>query len=208
MSGIFDRYYKRYDSWYTKNKFAYLSELEALKKVIPPNGKGLEIGVGTGRFASSLGIKYGIDPSKNMLKIAQKRGVNVRQGWGEKLPFARSTFDYIVIIITICFVKNPYKVLAQARRVLKRNCKIIIGIIDKNSFLGKFYRSKKSVFYTRANFFGIRELAGLMKVAGFRHLSYYQTIYALPHKIISVEKPKKGFGEGGFVVISGKKEGF
>jgi len=58
---IFDRYYKRYDNWYEKNKFAYLSELKTVRKVLPRKGKGLEIGVGTGRFAAALGISTGID---------------------------------------------------------------------------------------------------------------------------------------------------
>jgi len=77
---IFDKYYKKYDLWYERNRFAYLSELEAIKKVLPKKGKGLEIGVGTARFAKPLGIKYGIDPSKKMLEIAKKKGVNVRLG--------------------------------------------------------------------------------------------------------------------------------
>jgi len=54
---IFDIYPKEYDNWYEENKFAYLSEIEALKKVIPEKGEGLEIGVGTGRFAQPLRIK-------------------------------------------------------------------------------------------------------------------------------------------------------
>ncbi len=87
MKNIFERYYKKYDAWYERNKFAYLCEIAALKKVIPKSGKGLEVGVGTGRFASSLGIKNGIDTSANMLKIARKRGIKVRQARAEKLPF-------------------------------------------------------------------------------------------------------------------------
>ncbi len=35
MSDFFDKHYKRYDVWYNKNKLAYLSELEAAKKVLP-----------------------------------------------------------------------------------------------------------------------------------------------------------------------------
>ncbi len=205
MRTIFDRYYRKYDAWYDRNKFAYLSELEALKKVVPKKGRGLEIGVGTGRFASVLGIEYGIDPSKNMLKIARKRGMDVRLGKGERVPFADSTFDYIVIIITLCFVKNPGKVLTEAKRVLKNGGKIIVGIIDKDSFLGRFYQSKKSVFYKQANFFGVRELADLLKVTGFSRISYYQTIYKLPNKMNSVERPRLGYGKGGFVVIRAHK---
>ena len=43
---LFDRYYKRYDGWYKKNKFAYLSEVAAIKRILPKGGRGLEIGVG------------------------------------------------------------------------------------------------------------------------------------------------------------------
>jgi len=205
MRSVFDRYYKRYDAWYDKNKFAYLSELEVIKKVLPKRGRGLEIGVGTGRFAVPLGIKYGIDPSKKMLEIAEKRGVKVHLGSGEKLHFKNSSFDYVAIIITLCFVKDPVKVLSEARRVLKKNGKIIIGIVDRESFLGKFYPKKKSVFYKQADFFGIQELADLLKIIGFNRISYYQTIYKLPDKINSIQKVKKGFGSGGFVVISAYK---
>lgn len=207
MSSVFDKYYKRYDAWFDLNKFVYLSELRALKKALPDRGKGLEIGVGTGRFAAELGIKFGIDPSKEMLEIARKRGINGRLGKGEKLPFKNSVFDYALIMATLCFVKRPRKVLAEARRVLKKKGRIIIGIIDRDSFLGKFYRKKKSVFYKKANFFGVRETADLLDKIGFSRISYYQTLYKMPDEIKSVQKPKKGFGKGAFVVFSAYKTG-
>jgi len=205
MSDIFDEYYKKYDAWYDRHKFAFLSELEAIKKVFPRSEKGLEIGVGTGRFAAALGIKWGIDSSPRMLDIAQERGINVRMAFGEDMPFLNESFDYVVIIITLCFVENPGRVLEEAYRVLEKNGKIIIGIVDKESFLGKVYRKKKSVFYKQARFLSVNEVTGLLKETGFVDLSYYQTISILPDKMDSVEKPRKGFGKGGFVVISGIK---
>jgi len=205
MSDIFDKYYKKYDAWYDRHKFAYLSEIAALKKVVPKKGEGLEIGVGTGRFASRLGIKYGVDPSENMLKISKKRGIDVRHAQGERLSFDSSIFDYVAIIITLCFVKDPIKVLIEAKRVLKNRGKIIVGIINKDSFLGNFYQRKKSLFYRQAHFFGVKEVADLLKMSGFGRISYYQTIYKFPDEMNSVEKPRKGFGRGGFVVISGEK---
>jgi len=206
MSDVFDKHYKKYDVWYDKHKFAFLSELEAIRKVLPRNEKGLEIGVGTGRFASRLGIKYGVDPSENMLKIAKKRGIDVHRAQGERLPFDSSALDYIAIIITLCFVKDPVKVLIEAKRVLKKRGKVIIGIIDKDSFLGRFYQRGKSPFYRQAHFFGVKEVANFLKMTDFGRISYYQTIYKFPDKMNSVEKPKKGFGEGGFVVVSAKKK--
>lgn len=206
MMNVFDRYYKKYDEWYDKNRFAYLSEIEAVKKVLPRQGKGLEIGVGTGRFAAPLGIAIGVDPSRNMIDIAEKRGVNVHRGVGEDLPFFDDTFDYAAIIITICFVRDPAKVLREARRVLKRNGRLIIGIIDKDSLLGRHYQKKKSTFYRKANFFGVREMADLLEKQGFGSSDYYQTVFGLPNEIRSVQKPKKGFGKGGFVVIVASKK--
>jgi ubiquinone/menaquinone biosynthesis C-methylase UbiE len=207
MSDIFDKYYKKYDAWYDRHKFAYLSEIGALKKVVPKKGEGLEIGVGTGRFASRLGIKYGVDPSENMLKIAKKRGIEVHRAKGERLPFDSPAFDYIAIIITLCFVKDPIKVLVETKRVLKDRGRVIVGIIDKDSFLGRFYQGKKSLFYRQAHFFGVKEVTDLLKMSGFSKISYFQTLYKLPDEMISVDKPKKGFGKGGFVVISGIKRG-
>jgi len=202
---VFDHYYKRYDAWYDKNKYVYLSELEALKKSLPKFGRGLEIGVGTGRFACVLGIAVGIDPSAKMIEAAIQRGANARRGFGENLSFGEEAFDYVAIIATLCFVRNPLKVLQEAQRVLKKNGKIIIGIIDKESFLGSFYQRKKSVFYKKANFFSVKEVAKLLIDSKFKQINYRQTLFGPLDKINLIQKPRRGFGEGGFVVISGKK---
>ena len=87
----------------------------------------------------------------------------------------------------------------------KKKGKIIVGIIDRNSFLGKFYQKKKSVFYKQANFFAVKEVEVLLREKGFTRFSYYQTLFKLPDEITTIEKPKKGFGRGGFVVICAEK---
>lgn len=205
MNSVFNKYYKNYDLWYETHKFAFMSELEAIRKVFPKSGRSLEIGVGTGRFAAALKVTIGIDPSPNMLRLAEKRGLNVYRGFGENIPFLHSAFDCVAVIITLCFVENPNKVIEEAARVLKKNGSIIIGIVDKDSFLGRFYRRKKSVFYKQVKFFSVKEVTDLLKGTGFTSFSYYQTISILPDKMNSIEKPSKGFGKGGFVVISAKK---
>ena len=205
MKNIFDQYWRRYDAWYDKHKFAYFSEVEAIKKVLPRKGNGLEVGVGTGRFASVLGIHYGIDPSGKMAKLAQNRGIKIKIGNGENLPYRDEEFDYILIAITICFVKEPEKVICEANRVLANNGKIMLGIVDKNSFLGKFYQEKKSLFYKEVTFFSVKEIIKLLKNNKFGNFSFYQTIFNLPEEIKTIEAPLKGYGKGGFVVIAGEK---
>ena len=42
MKTIFDHYYKKYDAWYDRNKFAYLSELKAVREVLKESGRVLK----------------------------------------------------------------------------------------------------------------------------------------------------------------------
>ncbi len=101
---IFDKYFGHYDEWFELNKLVYLSELNILKKVLPDKKRGLEIGVGSGRFAAPLKIKVGIDPSRNMLRLAKLRGVEVCLAKGEYLPFKDEAFEYAALIVTLCFL--------------------------------------------------------------------------------------------------------
>jgi ubiquinone/menaquinone biosynthesis C-methylase UbiE len=204
MKNIFNEHYKRYDAWYDKNEPAYLSEIKALKKVVPRTGSGLEIGVGTGRFAVALDIGHGVEPSDNMAELARNRGIAVEIAYGEELPFCDERFDYVAIIIALCFVHNPHKVLEESRRVLKKNGKLIIGIVDKDSFLGKRYKKKKSIFYTDAHLFSVCEVTALVQKSKFNVLSYWQTLCE-PQELSVVQEPIKGFGQGGFVVIECQK---
>jgi len=205
IKSVFDRRYRRYDAWYDRNRFAYLSELKAIRKVLPKKGIGLEIGVGTGRFAQALGIKYGIDPSGNMMRLARKRGVTVRRGYGENLPYDDKSFDYAALIITICFVRDPARVLKDAYRVLRKRGKMIIGFVDSDSFLGKYYRGKKSPFYKGAVFFNTDKIIRLLRRSGFIKFACYQTLYDIPSAIEHVQKPIKGSGRGGFVVVRAER---
>ncbi|MBD3264496.1 MAG: methyltransferase domain-containing protein [Candidatus Omnitrophica bacterium] len=208
MNNIFDRNWVRYDDWYHRNEFVYTSEIEAIKRVLPSKGEGLEIGVGTGRFASPLGVKFGIDSSYNMIKVARKRGVKVAVARAEALPFKNEYFDYLLAVVTLSFVSDPERVLKEAGRVLKKEGYFVAGIIDKNSFLGKFYLTKKSIFYSQATLLGIEDVNNLLKSCGFSAPAYYQTIFDIPEKIRSPEKTEEGFGKGGFVVFASKKLSF
>lgn len=207
-SSPFDVYYEEYDEWYERNRFAYLSELKALEGEIPRDKRGLEVGIGTGRFAEPLGVSFGVDPSINMLKVAKERGAEVIQGRGEELPFYDCVFDYVLMVITICFLDDPSTVISEIRRVLKPNGLIIVGIVDRESFLGRYYMEKKekgSKFYRDARFFSTEEVMKLLEEKGFRRKKVIQTIFDLPEKLKEVEEPKEGFGVGGFTVIVAEK---
>lgn len=202
---VFTQFTEKYDVWYKRHKFVYLSELKLLEKVVPSFGKGLEVGVGTGRFALPLKVTLGVDSSHEMLKIANSRGVNTRWALAEDLPFWPESFDWVVIVISLCFMRDPLRALGEVYRVLKKKGKIIIGIVDKDSFLGRFYQTKNSVFYKEAKFFSIKEITEMLKKSGFKKYKYYQTVFNFPEKIKTIQKSLKGYGKGGFIVVSSEK---
>lgn len=207
----FEKYAKEYDDWFEKNRPVYESELRAIKDQLPKTGEGIEIGVGSGRFAAPLGIKLGIEPSKKIGKIAKLRGVEVVIcGVAEDLPFADATFDFVLMVTTICFLEDIETAFRETHRVLKPDGCLIIGFIDRNSPIGKLYQRRKedSVFYKVATFYSVNEVVAYLKRAKFRDFKFTQTIFHNLEGIKDVEPIKEGYGEGSFVVIKATKKGF
>lgn len=204
----FNEHLDQYEHWFTVNKLVYRSELLALRKVLPASGRGLEIGIGSGLFAKPLGIREGIDPSAGMREKARERGIEVLDGVAEKLPYADQSFDFALMVTTICFVDDVQLSLAEARRVLKVGGLLVIGFVDKDSLLGRQYQKHKqeSVFYREAEFVGTSELQRWLGESGFRLRDVWQTIFTGLDGVKSVQRAKKGFGEGSFVVISAARE--
>ena len=60
---VFEQHAQKYDQWFDQHADGYQAEIRAVRNGIPLSGLGVEIDVGTGRFAASLGIKLEIDPS-------------------------------------------------------------------------------------------------------------------------------------------------
>ncbi len=207
MENPFNKMTQRYDSWFDRYKNAYLSELYAYKKLIPEKGIGLEIGVGTGRFASKLGIEIGVDISVPMMRLAAERGILCVKGRAEKLPFIDRSFDYALITTSICFFKFPVQALEEANRVLKNGGKLILGFIEKNSFLGKKYMTKKSPFYKKAKFFSINEIKRLITSTGFKITKILSTLKSDPSEMQHPQKSIKGLKGGAFIVLYAIKEG-
>ncbi|MEJ2279964.1 MAG: class I SAM-dependent methyltransferase [Candidatus Lokiarchaeota archaeon] len=203
----FEKFPDKYENWFKENKYAYKSELLAIKKVLPKDKESIEIGVGSARFASPLGIRIGIDPSVKMLKIAQKRDILVINAVAEKLPFRSHSFNISLMITTICFLENIKSALIEIFRILKPGSSIIIGFIDKESIMGKLYqeRKNKSVFYKIAKFYSVKEILSHLKKSGFSFFECFQTIFSQLGKIRNFEPSKSGYGKGSFVVIKAIK---
>lgn len=203
-TAAFDANHRRYEAWFEKHESAYLSELLALRPFVPWQGLGIEIGVGSGRFAAPLGVQVGVDPSASMLAHAATRGIRVVRGAAENLPFAEDAFDYALVVTTICFVDSPAEMLAETRRVLKTGGRLVIGFIDRDSPLGQHYllHQAESVFYRDATFYSAAEVADLLLKAGFSINSWGQTLsHPLP-ETRDIEPLQAGRGRHAFLVVA------
>jgi SAM-dependent methyltransferase len=199
----FVRHHRRYDEWFERHGPAYVSELLAVRALVPWEGRGLEIGVGTGRFAGPLGVKFGIDPAGEMLGSARARGVTVARAVGEALPFTDAAFDYALVVTTLCFVDDARAVLREIARVLRPGGEVIIGWIDRESPLGQDYvtHQAENVFYREATFYSAAEVEALLRETGFNHLVRVQTLSTPLSQIQNIEPISAGVGRGAFLVV-------
>jgi len=199
----FIHHHRRYEDWFERNREAYLSELLAVRALAPWRGRGLEIGVGTGRFAGPLGVEVGIDPSIEMLGYARARSVQVACAVAEALPFADSAFDYALVVTSISFVGDPAAMLREAGRVLRPGGELVIGLIDRNSPLGQGYLAlqAENVFYRDARFYSAVEVEALLRKTGFGEFLWIQTLSAPVSEIQDIEPVSAGTGRGAFLVL-------
>ena len=205
MVNPFDHETAYYDAWFERHGEIYRAELEAVRAMVPGGVEdGLEVGVGTGRFAYPLGIEVGLDPSLEMLMLAAKRGVVPVAGVGEAMPFTGGSFSLVLMVTSLCFCNDPPRVLSETRRVLRRLGRVVVAIIDRDSPLGACYQKRKqtSPFYRDARFLGSKELLSMLKDAGFSGISACQTLFGNDIASISLDV-RDGVGEGGFAVVSG-----
>lgn len=207
-SESFEAHVERYEAWFERHEAAYVSELLALRPFVPLTGQGLEIGVGSGRFAAPLGVQVGIDPSRAMLVRARARGLEVLEGIAEALPFADDSFDHVLVVTTLCFVDSPEAMLAQARRVLRPGGALVMGFVDGDSALGRHYERHReaSVFYRDATFHSASEVERLVIDAGFSVLSWAQTLSRSLERTEHIEPVRPGRGRDAFVVLHAKND--
>jgi ubiquinone/menaquinone biosynthesis C-methylase UbiE len=170
---VFDEYASDYDRWFDDHGDVYEAQVRLLRDAVPQNGCGLEVGVGSGRFAVQLGIRNGIDPSCKLIEIASARGIEVVQGEGEHLPYRAEIFDYVLMMTVICFLENPRAVLYEIFRVLVKGGDLILGFIEKDGEIAMQHRQEKikGRFLRFARFLTVDEAARFVKEAGFSEVS-------------------------------------
>lgn len=222
---VFDEEYKRYDAWYRRNRTLFLNEVKCIENLLEKVSRGssyrnwrfLEVGVGTGAFASLLGVGIGLDPATNPLRVALSRGVEAVRGLGEFIPFRENAFRLTLIVVTLCFADRPQKLLEQAYRVTSADGVLVTCIVPKNSLLGINYLRKsvhRRSFYKYANFYSIKETIRMIVKAGFAPTHACKTLRSGREAILRLSPPSterenalytEKIEEWGFYCILSKK---
>ena len=135
----------------------------------------LEVGFGNGYLIPDLlalaeGVTYaGIDISETMLgEAVQFNSERIRQGTvdvqlasSSAIPFPTATFDKTLALNTIYFWSEPSKDLAEIRRVLRPDGKLVLGCLDPAS-------TKTAPVYRQGfKFYDKDQLTEMLKAAGF-----------------------------------------
>ena len=100
-------------------------------------GRVLDVGIGSGLNLPFYGPQadrvVGIDPSPELLNLAEERAhkasppVELRRASGEALPIEDQSIDTAVVTFTLCTVDNAATTLAEIRRVLKPDGKLLFA---------------------------------------------------------------------------------
>lgn len=118
-----------------------------LRSEIVPQCEGvvLEVGMGSGinlQFYDAAKVDYvwGLEPSLGMRRKAASNVANsdVAVHWldlpGEEIPLEDNSVDTVLLTYTLCTIPDPLKALAQMKRVLKPNGKLLFcehGLADE-----------------------------------------------------------------------------
>ncbi len=219
---VFEESAEDFDKWFSKNKIVFESEFLAEKHFLSNPKNSVSIGVGSGLFASRLGIEYGVESSKEMAKLAEKRGIKVKIGTAEKVPFEDERFDTVLLSTILSYVDDPQKAVSEAYRILKHNGYIVVSFLAREGSYALMYdlaylRGKHDSetapkypypvkFIKDTHWHSTKEVSNLLKKAGFVDLKYVQTFTKHPkYTNDKLEEPIEGYQKGDYIVIQGRK---
>jgi ubiquinone/menaquinone biosynthesis C-methylase UbiE len=228
----FDEHAAEYDGWFLQNRNILLSEVELLAGALKSPGRTLSVGCGSGLFekilrdAHDIDIRFGVEPAAGMAEIAEKRGMEVRIGSAEELPFDDDVFDTVLFNGTPSYIGDLKKAFQEAFRVLHKDGRVVVADVPAESSYGTLYRlaamvgtwddeSLKAIapavpypmeFAAAANWRTTQEKLDLLTETGFQVLETTQTLTLHPKfSDDGVETPVPGFDRGDYVAIRAQK---
>lgn len=143
----------------------------------------LDVGCGDGAMASRLArqgaLVAALDSEAAMIAAARRRRESEAMhywlvtGRAETLPFADATFDGVIAVTVLCFVRDGAQAVREMARVLKPGGRLVIGELGRFSLWAAWRRVRGwlgNPTWQIATFRTARELRALAQAAGL-HVS-------------------------------------
>jgi len=142
-------------------------------------GRILDIGCGYGdlrKFLTDNVEFYGVDKNPRGTKIKK---VDVSE---EKLPFKDEFFDYVVAAEILEHLGNPGNFLKEARRVLRKNGKLIVTVPNAYNFyhLVRAFFNKYSNTWEHVCIYDKRSIISLLRMYGFGVREAFPVFFKIP----------------------------
>jgi ubiquinone/menaquinone biosynthesis C-methylase UbiE len=135
---------RTYDQWYKTSRGKWIGECEAdllAERLQPTPGESLlDVGCGTGFFTRTLATAFdgkvtGVDINHDWVRHAHsldKRASYVVAD-ARALPYENASFDIVMSITALCFIKNEITAIHEILRVARR--RFAIGFLNRHSLL-------------------------------------------------------------------------
>ena len=167
---VFEEFAEDYDRWFEEHRTVYHAELARIRRLLPrPDGRAVEVGVGSGRFAVPLGIALGIEPSLALGRMARRRGIEVIRGRAESIPIRDGSCSSALMVTVICFLDDPVPAFHEVHRILAPRGTLVLGFLERDGEVARKYLHErdKHRFLSRARFYSIDEILESLRRAGF-----------------------------------------
>ncbi|MCD6302370.1 MAG: class I SAM-dependent methyltransferase [Anaerolineae bacterium] len=129
-----------YDAWYVTplGRAADQAEQAALLRLAQPSrGElALDVGCGTGHFSAMLAaagaVVTGCDTSRAMLAHARRNHPDLRWHLADarELPYADASWDLVLSVTMLEFVREPTRALDEMWRVIKPGGRLVVAVLQ------------------------------------------------------------------------------
>ena len=134
----------QYDAWYQTERGAWIGGIEyrLLDRLLTPHSGEtvLDVGCGTGYFtrcfsaSAAVGWTVGADIDLATAHCAAARGkAAYLVADAQRLPFADRSFDLVISVTALCFMRDARRALHEMLRVARR--RVALGLLNRHSLL-------------------------------------------------------------------------
>jgi ubiquinone/menaquinone biosynthesis C-methylase UbiE len=156
----------------------------------------LDLGCGDGTYSIAAFQRdahvTGVDISNAMLESARRRAaacgasVDWCQASAESIPYDPGTFDFVLAVTILCFIKNPLQAVQEVSRVMRPGGSFVIGELGRYSAWALSRRVRGwlgSSMWRDTHFWTLGELQRLLQQAGFRVTASRACVYYPPFNL-------------------------